>query len=78
MVGGSAEEVTRPWALRDGRSWRGRALRPQCTTHMVFRAWQEAEASWAGRTGQSEAPGLRPRALFHVWAQKGLLRAAAT
>lgn len=56
MVGGSAEEVTRPWALRDGRRWRGRALRPQCTTHVVFRAWQDAEASWAGRAGQSEAP----------------------
>lgn len=51
MVGGSAEEVTRPWALRDGRSWRGRVLRPQCTTHR-----QDAEASWAGRAGQSEAP----------------------
>lgn len=31
-------------------------LRPQCTTHTVFRAWQEAEASWAGRTCRGEAP----------------------
>lgn len=31
-------------------------LSGRSSPHVVFRTWQEAEASWAGRTGQSEAP----------------------